>query len=252
MIKIKDYTYSYKDNKDCIKNINMEFQKGFMYAIVGPSGSGKTTLFMSLIGYAKGKGSIKVGNSFNPIDFSKHIATYLPIESIVQISTGLEADTEASLTVQLDAYKLHRSKTLSKKASNFDLNLFNKYIRIFKLTEKNEKLIPAKKLSRGELALFELAYTLSFDTDVYLLDEPFSNIDYILKNEVMNCLKEKVVNGKTVILSSHNIKLLDGSVDYIYFLKDSTNLEIIETTDIEDELPELYNKIYQKEEPNND
>ncbi len=213
---------------ECLKNINMEFERGYMYAVVGPSGTGKTTLFSSLLGFTRGSGSIRVGNHFDHYYFMNHISSYFP--------------SEYEITNYLRIYDY--AKKIDKLASNFSIKVFMSYIKKFKLPDKN---IIYTKCSKGQKALIDIAYTLTYDTDIYILDEPFSNVDYVLKSEVMKCLKEKVVEGKTVILSSHNIKILEGSVDYIYFMKNKTNLDIVDTSKIEDKVEIIYRDIYKEE-----
>lgn len=239
MIKIKNYSYSYNSYSECIKNINMSFEKGYMYGIVGKSGSGKTTLFASLTGFLKGKGSIKVGTEFNPEKFTDNISIYFPREYIAEGNTTALA---------FDETVLRNADKLDKLLDNFDVEVFLKYLRRFKLPNVKFRY---SKCSKGQQVLVDLAFTLTYDTDVYLLDEPFNNLDYLLKQEVMKCLNEKVIDGKCVIVSSHNIKLIEDSVDYVYFMKDKTNLDIVDVSCLEDDLTTVYKSIYDKEVDNN-
>ncbi len=234
MIKIKNYSYSYNSYVECLKNVNMEFEKGYMYAIIGPSGSGKTTLFSSITGFAKGNGSIKVFNEFAPRKFTNHI------------SVNFQKDDLKLGAIVVPSSVLDYARKLGKVAKNFDAKLFNRYINRFNIPVG----IDYSKLSQGQQSLVDISLTLSYETDLYLLDEPFSNIDYILKNEVMKCFKEKVIDGKCVIISSHNIKILDASVDYVYFLKDKTNFDIVDVSTIETDLTDLYETIYKEAEGN--
>lgn len=52
-LSLKDVNYSYDKRRMVIKNMNLEFEEGVLYAIVGESGAGKTTLLSMLSGLTK-------------------------------------------------------------------------------------------------------------------------------------------------------------------------------------------------------
>lgn len=85
----------------------------------------------------------------------------------------------------------------------------------FKLNEKT----PLHKLSKGQLMKFQLAFALSYEADIYFMDEPSANLDVEFRDEFYKIVRELISDGKkSVIYVTQLVEELDGLADYILWL----------------------------------
>ena len=77
------------------------------------------------------------------------------------------------------------------------------------------------KLSTGYQVRFQLAFALSHDAKLFILDEPASGLDPLFRKELMRYLQEIVEDGtRSVLMSTHITEDLDRIGDYILLMKD--------------------------------
>ena len=82
------------------------------------------------------------------------------------------------------------------------------YISVLELTEKKDKLI--NTYSAGMKKKISLAAALIHDPKLLILDEPFEGIDPISANAIKENLKLMVKRGKTIILTSHILEIVES------------------------------------------
>ena len=76
------------------------------------------------------------------------------------------------------------------------------------------------KLSTGTIEKLLIALTISRDTSVYLLDEPFGGVDVIARKKIMQSLLHWLPEEATVLISTHYIQEIESLVDDAIILKD--------------------------------
>ncbi len=76
-----------------------------------------------------------------------------------------------------------------------------------------------QSLSSGEVQKVHLARALAQGASVYLLDEPFANLDIGATEQVVNLLKSLRDEGKTIIMSVHDLVTAKNHADWIYGIK---------------------------------
>ncbi len=213
MIKLENISYKVSDKetgkeKYILKNLNLEFPKNKVTVITGHNGSGKSTLIkliMGIISPTSGK-------------------IYANEKDITSLSTSERANEGLTIAFQQPV----RFKGLTVRDL---LNLAIK--KQGKLSDACEYLakvgLCAKdyidrelddRLSGGELKRIELAIALAKGGDILLFDEPEAGIDLWSFDGLVNIFKE--LKNKTVIIVSHQKKLLDNA-DYILLLNTSHN-----------------------------
>ena len=213
MIKLENISYKVSDKetgkeKYILKNLNLEFPKNKVTVITGHNGSGKITLIkliMGIISPTSGK-------------------IYANGKDITSLSTSERANEGLTIAFQQPV----RFKGLTVRDL---LNLAIK--KQGKLSDACEYLakvgLCAKdyidrelddRLSGGELKRIELAIALAKGGDILLFDEPEAGIDLWSFDGLVNIFKE--LKNKTVIIVSHQKKLLDNA-DYILLLNNSHN-----------------------------
>jgi ABC-type multidrug transport system ATPase subunit len=166
----------------------IEIYKGFLYFLVGKSGSGKTLFFEFLVNVLSQKG----------ISFS-----YMPqyYQNIF-----LDTSTVRDFFIDMEPNRVLKTKKL---LSLFGLNW--------------EKLIRRKviELSTGMQQRFILSLALSLDSEIYLLDEPFSNIDKETSKKILShIVKESDTMKKTFFLIMHE-------VEYLQTLRGLPNVKVL-------------------------
>ncbi|MED1601401.1 spermidine/putrescine ABC transporter ATP-binding protein [Alkalihalophilus pseudofirmus] len=187
--------------KTALKDINIELNKGKIIGLVGENGSGKSTTLKLIAGLIQpSKGSVIVNGKKADRRIAKDV-TYLS---------------------ELDEYYsfYNVGQTIEFYASQFpDFNLVKaEEIREFMKLDKNTKL---KHLSKGNRGRLKLILTLSRDVPVILLDEPFSGLDPMVRDSIVQGLISFVDLEKQIILiTTHEIKEVEMILDEVIAIKD--------------------------------
>lgn len=195
IISVKNLTKQYQaEHAAGIKNINFEINRGDVVAIIGESGSGKSTLLKTIYGLLKAdEGEV----------FFEEQRVKGPDEQLIPGHKQMKMVTQDfSLNIYAKVYD-----NIASQLSNTDLKTKNEktieimeHLRISQL--QNKKII---ELSGGEQQRVAIARAMVADTQVLLLDEPFSQVDALLKNQLRADIKRVASEtGVTVILVSHD------------------------------------------------
>ena len=198
-----------------VSNINLSIKKGDFVAIVGESGSGKSTLLKLIYGLlAPNTGEILFNN--------KHLAG--PHEKLIPGHDSMKMVTQDfNLNLYARVYDnisgmLSNEDIQGKKQKTWEMMEF---LGIDHLSEKR-----IVELSGGEQQRVAIARAIITEPEVLLLDEPFSQIDAVLKNQLRTDLKRLCsFLGITMILVSHDPA--DGMTlaDDMIIIKDGKVLE---------------------------
>ena len=207
-ITLEDVTFSYDNERQVLKNINMTFPKVGMSAIVGESGCGKSTIVRLIDGNSVPlNGQIRVGTiplkELSRKDFYSHT-------SVVSYNTYLFNDTVRNnfLLAAPDATEKQMKEALEK-------------VNLWKFIQENgglDKEIKedASNISGGQKQRLALAVNLVADKDIYIFDEATSNIDVESEAIIMKNIKA-LSKKKSVIVISHRLENIVPA-DQIYFL----------------------------------
>lgn len=185
-----------------LDGLDLEIKKGGIFAILGPNGSGKTTLIKSILGMViPNSGEIKIaGNSvLKQWDYRNQI-NYLP-----QI-----ANFPANLTVN---ELIAMVKNLRPKEAN-DKDL----IALFGLESFLDKKLG--NLSGGTKQKVNIVLTFMFDSDLIILDEPTTGLDPISLIHLKEIIQKEKEKGKTILVTTHIMSLVEEIADEIVFLLD--------------------------------
>ncbi len=198
-IEIRNLQKDYKNFSLTIDNLDIP--EGYITGFIGPNGSGKTTTIKSLLGMVKpNSGEIKILNAnINKDTKTKENIAYVGDES------GFLEESKIS--------NLH--KIISKFYSNWDEELYKKYINKFQINES--KLY--KDLSKGQKKQFELIMALSHHPRLLIMDEPTSSLDPIIRNEFLDLMQDHMeMDNMTIFYSTHITTDLDKAADYIVMI----------------------------------
>lgn len=215
-ISLKNVHFSYDEDREILKGIDINLPAGSFVSLVGKSGCGKSTIAGILS--AKNRefsGDIMIGGiplgDINEYDLMNHVV-------LVRHNSYLFKGTVED--------NLRMAKP---QATEEEMNAVLEKVNLLAFLQsqnglKTELLEKAGNLSGGQCQRLVIARALLKDASVYIFDEATSNIDIESEELIMNVIHE-IAKTKTVLLISHRLANVVNS-DMIYFLKDG---EIMET-----------------------
>ncbi|MEI5992116.1 hypothetical protein A5881_003672 [Enterococcus termitis] len=211
MLQTQEVGYWYKNEQEFLyKNVNLEFQRGKMYAILGASGSGKTT-FLSLIA---GLDIPKVGTIlYNGESLSKiGLRNYRKNDVSIIFQAYNLLPYMSALDNVLTAMAISASKQTDKKA--YALENLAKVGIDEKLASQN-----VTQLSGGQQQRVAIVRALCCDHELIVADEPTGNLDEHTSKEMVQ-LFQKVAHEqqKCVVIVTHEQEVADAC-DKVYELK---------------------------------
>ncbi|RLD85367.1 MAG: ABC transporter ATP-binding protein [Bacteroidetes bacterium] len=185
-----------------LDGLDLEINKGGIFAILGPNGSGKTTLIKSILGMViPNAGDIKIdGNSvLKQWDYRNQI-NYLP--QIANFPANLSVNELIAMVKNLRP----------KEANDQDL------IDLFGLELFLDKKLG--NLSGGTKQKVNLVLTFMFDSDLIILDEPTTGLDPISLIHLKQIIQKEKEKGKTLLITTHIMSFVEEIADEIVFLLD--------------------------------
>ncbi|MDO5293130.1 MAG: ABC transporter ATP-binding protein [bacterium] len=185
-----------------MNDITFSLPKGYIMGVVGPNGAGKTSIFHLITGlYTPDNGAILI----NQRSYKENEAAIKDEIGFV-FSEGL-FNGGLSLVANASLY--------GKYYSNYSKELFNTYCRRFGLLAEKK----LKKCSKGEKLKFQLAFALSHQPKLLVLDEPTASFDPEFRTEFLKCITQFVADGEhSVIMATHLMSDLERIADYITYV----------------------------------
>ena len=200
MIEIKDLHKRFGKNQ-VLKGIDLDIQRGGIFAILGPNGSGKTTLIKSILGMViPQSGTI----SLNGKTIKKDWKYRKEIDYLPQI-----ANFPNNLSVK------ELIKMIKDLRANFTTN-DQSLIKLFKLESFLDKKLG--NLSGGTKQKVNLVLTFMFDSPLIILDEPTTGLDPISLIRLKNLINTEKEKGKTILITSHIMSFVEEVSNEIVFL----------------------------------
>lgn len=216
IISIKNVSKHYSPELSAgVSDINLTINKGDFVAIVGESGSGKSTLLKLIYGtLAPNSGELSFKNEHIPGPHEKLIPGH---DSMKMLSQDFNLNLYAKVYENIESMLSNENVQEKKQKSGDIMDLLG----ISALAEKR-----IVELSGGEQQRVALARAIITEPEVLLLDEPFSQLDSVLKTQFRADLK-RLGNelGITIIMVSHDP--VDGLTlaDKMFILKDGLLIE---------------------------
>lgn len=232
MLEVKGVRCGY-DNKEIVKGVSFNIERGNNLCIVGPNGCGKSTLLKSIANLLDYKGNIildsKEVKKLNRKDLAKNVALMTQASNIYFPYTVYE-------TVSLGRYA-HLKGVFSKINKN-DEEIILKSIENVGLLDIKDKLI--SELSGGQLQRVYLARAFAQNPDVILLDEPTNHLDMKYKVALMEQLR--AFKGTTIVVL-HDLNLAAQYCDHIVIMNNGTILKEGSPTEVL--TPEILEPIFE-------
>lgn len=203
ILEVRDLSVCYGGHT-ALSNVSFGIDRGEFVAIMGPNGGGKTTLIRTVLGFLQPcAGSVTLS--------AKRIG-YVPQSSTVDRRFPITV-REVLTTATLGA-GLH-PRLFPKKADESKLDACLEQAGLCEHYKDRQ----VSALSGGEFQRLLLARTLLSDPDLLLLDEPTANVDPLSREQIHFALK-KLAPEKTVVMVTHDISVLSGTVSRLICLGD--------------------------------
>ena len=204
--KIENVNYKYPlEDKQALKNINIEIKKGEFWAVIGKNGSGKTTFCNMLRRFVpdfyKGELTGKIMLE------DKELKDYSQKELVQKIGFVFQNPfTQISgikdTVFEEIAYGLE-NLFLKKEEIIFKVEKILKMLEIEKLRDRNPY-----DLSGGQKQRVALASIIAMDPDILVIDEPTSQLDPKGTEDIFKIINLMANEGKTIILVEHKLELI--------------------------------------------
>jgi ABC-2 type transport system ATP-binding protein len=217
MIQLVDVTKHY-DNTIVVDNLNLEIDPGEIVGIIGHNGAGKSTTLKMIAGLVEPtSGHVQVmGHDMQKESLKvKQRIGYLPEESSLY-------DAMTARQYLLFFSELYQMPRLNARKRIDEL------LDSLGLADK-DKL--TGEFSKGMKRKTAIARTLLHDPDLLILDEPNSGLDPLTSFFIINYLKTLRREGKTIILSAHNLFHVETICDRVGIIKNG-KLLIFDNMDV--------------------
>lgn len=193
----------YYGNTRGVESLDLEINEGEIFGYLGPNGAGKTTtirMLLDLIRPTTGQASVfGLSASTDTVAIKKRVG-YLPGE--------------------LELYKNMSGSDLihyfAALRGGVDWNLVLQLAERFKYDMKK----PVKALSSGNKHKLGLIQAFMHSPELLILDEPTTGLDPLMQQEFYRLIMEVKKEGRTVLLSSHNLPEVERVCDRVGIIRD--------------------------------
>lgn len=238
--KLKDVSYKYPlEDREILKNINLDIKKGEFWAVIGKNGSGKTTLCNVLRRFVPDfyKGELKGRITLE----GKELKDYSAKEIVQKVGfvfqnpftqiSGVKETVFEEIAFGLENLALDAEYIRKRVEETLKL------LRIEELRDKNPY-----ELSGGQGQKVALASIIAMDPEIMVIDEPTSQLDPKGTEEIFEIIDILKKEGKTIILVEHKLELIAEYAEKVMVLDEGEMILSGNTEDV------LKNKILMEKE----
>lgn len=212
-IKITNLYKSFNNKLQALKNINLNINKGEIFALLGPNGAGKSTLINIICGITnKTSGQVSI--------FGKDIITdYKRTREMI----GLVPQEIATDSFEKVINTLKFSRGLFNKSSS--LEYLESTLKSLDLYSRRNSQI--RTLSGGMKRRLMIAKALCHEPKILFLDEPTAGVDVNLRKSLWKYLNNLKNSGVTIFLTTHYIEEAENIADRVAVI-DNGKIKIVE------------------------
>lgn len=229
MIELNDVVKKY-GKKTVLDRMNLTIEEGKIIGLLGINGVGKSTTLKAITGLV-------------PINKGKILIDGEPISANTLKKISFLPDAEfyfshMNLKEMCDFMKVFHQDWDDEKA--------NRLIEYFRL----DPSVKIKTLSKGNRAKAKLVLTLGRRAKYILLDEPFSGIDILTREDFIHVLLQEFMDyGQTMIITTHEVNEVEKILDEVIFIEDGKVFELFNLEERKlkqnESLSQMMRRVYQ-------
>jgi ABC-2 type transport system ATP-binding protein len=230
IISVSNLTKSYASGFTALKGIDLDINRGEIFALLGPNGAGKTTMISIICGIANAtSGKVMVDGHDIARDYraARSLIGLVPQE----LHTDAFESVWATVSFSRGLFGKPKNPALIEKILK-DLSLWDK---------KDNKIIT---LSGGMKRRVMIAKALSHEPQILFLDEPTAGVDVELRKGMWEVVRTLRAAGVTVILTTHYIVEAEEMADRIGVINKGEIILIEEKTKLMEQLGKKQLKLY--------
>lgn len=210
-IVVNGVTVTWRNGHTALRDASFTVQSGSIAALVGVNGSGKSTLFKAIMGFVRlVTGQISVLGLPTRQALRKNLVAYVPQSEEVDWSFPVLVED----VVMMGRYG-HMG--MLRIARTRDRQIVTDALGRVDMLDFRERQIG--ELSGGQRKRVFLARAIAQQGEVILLDEPFTGVDVKTEAKIISLLRELRNEGKTILVSTHNLGSVTEFCDYTVLVK---------------------------------
>ncbi len=210
-IVVNGVTVTWRNGHTALRDASFTVQSGSIAALVGVNGSGKSTLFKAIMGFVRlVAGQISVLGLPTRQALRKNLVAYVPQSEEVDWSFPVLVED----VVMMGRYG-HMG--MLRIARTRDRQIVTDALGRVDMLDFRERQIG--ELSGGQRKRVFLARAIAQQAEVILLDEPFTGVDVKTEAKIISLLRELRNEGKTILVSTHNLGSVTEFCDYTVLVK---------------------------------
>lgn len=200
MINIDKLNFGYSKNRPLFKNMNMQLAGGHIYGLFGENGAGKSTLLKNIVGLVYAQ-----SGTLNVMGFDPKKRQPSLLQEICFIPEEFE----------LPAMKIYNYvKGITPFYPKFDYQNFETLLSAFDIP-KDQNL---NQMSYGQKKKFIIAFGLSTNARLVIMDEPTNGLDIPSKTQFRKVMASVLAEDRCIIISTHQVRDLDNLIDTVIML----------------------------------
>ena len=211
-LETKNLSYTYHDGTQALKNVNIKIRKGEKIAIMGPNGAGKSTLF----------------SHFNGLNEPTSGHVEIDGEKIIFERDELIKVRQKVGIVFQDPNDQLFAPTVKEDVAFGPMNLGLDYDEVEKRIRESLEMVGMSgfeektphHLSGGQQKRVAIAGIIAMRPDIMILDEPTAGLDPEGVEKVLDILNNLNKEGISIVISSHDIEMVNQFADKIFVLHD--------------------------------
>lgn len=202
--------FKYKNNT-VFEGATVEVNEGDIVLVIGRNGVGKSTLLKIMAGIIE-------LNKYSVCNYKYSLAqiSYMPSDLIYYPNMKVK-----------DLINFYRDVH-----NDFNANYAFSYVKEFKINEDKK----INKLSDGERKIIAYIITLSFNRKLYIIDEPFPNVDLLNDEIFRRMILERYNEETTFIIATHQINEFEKVANKCIFIKSKNDIDLLNIESIRQEM----------------